>query len=1421
RWWEPPPEPKDTPTGTHLFVCQHGLWGSPEDVSFLEQYLRHNGWLTLNARSNSARCTFDGADVCGDRLAEEVVSHVQRLAAGGLRVTHISFAAYSFGGLIARYAAGKLHASGFFSMVAPVNFLTIATPHLGCWEHPSSMSHLAYNNILPWTLSRTGRQLLLADRWLEPEGLPLLAAMARPDCAFHAALATFRKRVLLADIRSDRTVPYTTAAITDVNPYLPGGAAAAAPYAVPPSRRVSRSPPQAAVAASVGGQPRGRRCSPCAVCGCGCGHAILQGSRFMSMPLNEGDEEQDAEEGGGDMEADADGDVDGDPFVSLGLGGVGGLCKAGGNLMVLGAALNVWLGMMASLLFGGGAGEGSRARARGRGRGGAACWNDARGCCCGCCCCNGRIGQRAPAMIPLPISSAYPCIVTPHPASAVAVTSNVGGRAAGACAASYGANHRLSTVGGLSAAPLPGMYRSASSPLPGLRPVADSGYRSNDGSSRIYGGYSVSQREHFQASGTVMGRRAAAQGPLTRQESGVRGSFFHRLGLSRSSAAANPTIAVVANRQYPSLSNTYGSAIRHRSQPRQRRWYEICSPATASSSPSSLSRYTFSSATLSPSAPLNGRAGAEAACGRSSLSETSTHGGSGVGVGGPNDDALASRVRMGLFVALLPVLLSLWLCMVAWLAAIWIHHYAVLLTVRPDRSWDVRLQQPEGAEHGVATPSVSATGSGGNDGCGGAGGFGQGPDVIALATAEPTAAACSGTCDYGVGRGLEMMYDSSELALGAELLMSITEAGPPPAPTSPLLLQRRSLSCVAASMQSTTLAMADASAADAFGTATVHTSLVQHNAGGLNEGGTVEHPAVAPVPLQAVPPFGEADLAAAADTNGNTLRPSPAVRNLDEVVSELTAPSAAISRSVAMVFFSETSAGGLQTHETCTGLASATSDLPSTGITSAATTNITISAPANITAAIADAAPAPAVHSCCAPAPAASAPAPSVVPVCFAAARSGEAGAALDFIRVQTAMMHRGAGSGKDSEVREAVAAAAATTAVTVPDLAAVPNAEASAVRLLVRSLVESIVRRHDSGDSAAASPAPVDRRQGNAVEEAYLPVSMAGSEVALLSVASDAMERQRFVVRDLTRLIFRSVLVRHAAVRTASWAGTEAGDLAPVASSSAAAATQQRPATVHDRIGGGAAAFATQPMDLLDAQAAPRCEAIHSPGLMLLEQQQQQNQQKIKQPQQEHQPQQRQQQQQIQQPQPQPQQGKQVDCQPYSDHVGLNARDAGHATAVAFDGDAATVVCDTTGLEPNIRCPAASGSSVLQAPTNVLRDHPSWTENDLPPQGCVRQGGEHFRLEAGNGAASTNQQREASSSPPCSTRIRSGSLERRHDPAALLAEMISNLNQLEWQKVDVDTRHYHAHAAIVVRSSRRFRSHIHIIDYAIRQLLL
>ncbi len=70
----------------------------------------------------------------------------------------------------------------------------------------------AYNAVLPYTLSRTGSQLVLADGYLSPSRrapahlraarrTPLLAVMSDPTYAFHGALALAQKRVVLANVR--------------------------------------------------------------------------------------------------------------------------------------------------------------------------------------------------------------------------------------------------------------------------------------------------------------------------------------------------------------------------------------------------------------------------------------------------------------------------------------------------------------------------------------------------------------------------------------------------------------------------------------------------------------------------------------------------------------------------------------------------------------------------------------------------------------------------------------------------------------------------------------------------------------------------------------------------------------------------------------------------------------------------------------------------------------------------------------------------------------------------------------------------------------------------------------------------------------------------------------------------------------------
>ncbi|EFJ53038.1 hypothetical protein VOLCADRAFT_85900 [Volvox carteri f. nagariensis] len=124
---------------------------------------------------------------------------------------------YSMGGLIIRYVAGKLYAEGVFSRIRAVNFITVATPHLGAWRMPSSWYNRAFNYMVPVVTSRSGYQLVLQDKHLW--GKPLLCLMSHPDLLFMQALRQFKKLMLLANVFHDRPVPYCTAAIRLENPY--------------------------------------------------------------------------------------------------------------------------------------------------------------------------------------------------------------------------------------------------------------------------------------------------------------------------------------------------------------------------------------------------------------------------------------------------------------------------------------------------------------------------------------------------------------------------------------------------------------------------------------------------------------------------------------------------------------------------------------------------------------------------------------------------------------------------------------------------------------------------------------------------------------------------------------------------------------------------------------------------------------------------------------------------------------------------------------------------------------------------------------------------------------------------------------------------------------------------------------------------
>ena len=75
------------------------------------------------------------------------------------------------------YTRSILYQRGFFETVTPVNFHTIATPHLGVPRLPNFISTV----LSSWAprLSRTGEQFYCVDKW-GPTGKPLLQVMADP-----------------------------------------------------------------------------------------------------------------------------------------------------------------------------------------------------------------------------------------------------------------------------------------------------------------------------------------------------------------------------------------------------------------------------------------------------------------------------------------------------------------------------------------------------------------------------------------------------------------------------------------------------------------------------------------------------------------------------------------------------------------------------------------------------------------------------------------------------------------------------------------------------------------------------------------------------------------------------------------------------------------------------------------------------------------------------------------------------------------------------------------------------------------------------------------------------------------------------------------------------------------------------------------
>ncbi len=140
--------------------------------------------------------TYDGIDVCGQRLADEV----RAVVAANPGLQRISVIGHSMGGLLARYAVGALFSprDGTVCGLAPRHFVTLATPHMGCdAEGLAQVPFIGWSAAIPLIggpvaqllqrasvpvasalLGRTGAQFFLADGGAAAAA-PLLAQMTR------------------------------------------------------------------------------------------------------------------------------------------------------------------------------------------------------------------------------------------------------------------------------------------------------------------------------------------------------------------------------------------------------------------------------------------------------------------------------------------------------------------------------------------------------------------------------------------------------------------------------------------------------------------------------------------------------------------------------------------------------------------------------------------------------------------------------------------------------------------------------------------------------------------------------------------------------------------------------------------------------------------------------------------------------------------------------------------------------------------------------------------------------------------------------------------------------------------------------------------------------------------------------------------
>ena len=189
----------------HVVVMQHGIDGHDSDFDALRNELNSHpeGFRVWDSKCNHGR-THEGIARCAERLWLELEAFLSTLDGQRCR---ISLVGHSFGGLLLRHCAVRLHVlqRQKADAIELACFVSLATPHLGS----RNLGLINRAGARP-LFGRSGAELLLDAH----ATLSLDADLC--DDEHCAALRAFRRRINYASLDGDWVVSFASGSILDV-----------------------------------------------------------------------------------------------------------------------------------------------------------------------------------------------------------------------------------------------------------------------------------------------------------------------------------------------------------------------------------------------------------------------------------------------------------------------------------------------------------------------------------------------------------------------------------------------------------------------------------------------------------------------------------------------------------------------------------------------------------------------------------------------------------------------------------------------------------------------------------------------------------------------------------------------------------------------------------------------------------------------------------------------------------------------------------------------------------------------------------------------------------------------------------------------------------------------------------------------------